>query len=101
MVVIAKGVSGKSWLADVSPDKVFWCFDGRVVKNLEELATALKGMPEKTYQHHVNRDKNDFSNWVRDVIGDVTLANQLRKAASNTTAARKVDMRLSWLRAKL
>ena len=45
--------------------------------------------------------KSDFSNWVRDVIGDGTLANQLQKAMTETTAARKVEVRLDWLKARL
>jgi hypothetical protein len=99
-MVNKKGIA-KSWLADVPVDKVFWCHDGRMVKNLEELAAALWEMSEETFRHHGTGDKNDFSNWVRDVIGDGTLANQLQKATTRTTAARKVETRLDWLKAKL
>lgn len=91
----------KTWPENVPQDKVFWCCDGRVVKNLEELATALKEMPEETFYYHVTKDNNDFSNWVRDVIGDVTLANQLGKAGTQTTAAYKVEAKVSWLKARM
>ena len=91
----------KSWLVDVPPDKVFWCHDGRVVNNLDELIVALREMLEKTFRYHVTMDKNDFSNWVRDVIGDVTLARELLNAATPTIAAQKVETRLRWLRARL
>jgi hypothetical protein len=89
------------WLGDVPPDKVFWFHDGRAVKNLDEFAKALLEVSEQTFQHHLAKDKNDFSNWVRDVIGDVTLADQLRKATTQATAAHKVEARLNWLRARL
>jgi hypothetical protein len=87
-------------LEDVSGDKVFWCSDGKVIKNLKELASALKEMTEEIYLRHANGEKNDFSNWVRDVIGDVTLAYQLKKAKTRVTAARRVKDRLEWLKAK-
>jgi len=89
------------WLADAPQDKLFWCQDGRAMKNLGELATALREMSEETYSYHAKEDKNDFSNWVRDVIGDVTLARQLQKAATQATAARKVETRLGQLRARV
>jgi hypothetical protein len=87
-------------LEDVPGDKVFWCSDGKVIKNLKELASALKEMTEEIYLRHANGEKNDFSNWVRDVIGDVTLAYQLKKAKTRVTAARRVKDRLEWLKAK-
>ena len=89
------------WLNDVSHDKVFRFHDGRTVKNLAELATALSEIPEETFHHHVTVDKNDFSNWVRDVIGDVPLANQLKRVTTQTTTTRKVKARLDWLKAGL
>jgi len=84
-------------LSEVPDDKVFWCGDGRVFKSLKDLATALNDMTEEIYLRHANGDRNDFSNWVHDVVGDVTLAYQLRKAKSRVTAARRVNERLEWL----
>ncbi len=87
----------RKWQNQVPDDKVFWCCDGRVFRNLRDLAEALKEMSGELYKHHVNSEKNDFSNWVHDVVGDVTLAYQLRKAKSRVTAARRVKERLDWL----
>jgi hypothetical protein len=87
-------------LEDVSGKKVFWCGDGKVIKNLMELAAALKEMTEEIYLRHVNGEKNDFSNWVNDVVGDVTLAYQLKKAKTRATAARRVRDRLEWLKTR-
>jgi hypothetical protein len=88
----------RAWLGNVPEGHVFWCHDGRMLKNLEELAGALGGMSEETYRHHVTGGGNDFSNWVRDVVGDVALANQLKKALSLGAAARAASARLNWLR---
>lgn len=95
-----KGMT-RAWLENVPEAKVFWCHDGRVVQNLEELAAALREMPEETFRYHVTKDKNDFRNWVSDVIGDTTLANQLGKVSTQTTSANKVEARLSWLKARV
>ena len=91
----------RAWLENAPQAKVFWCHDGRVVHSLEELAAALRDMSEETFRYHVTKDKNDFRNWVRDVIGDTTLANQLGKAGTQTTSAHKVEARLSWLKARV
>jgi hypothetical protein len=96
-----KNVSNKSRLENVPQDKVFWCHHGRMVKNMDELAAILREMPEETFHYHATGEKNDFSAWVRDVIGDVTLANQLKKAANPATSAHKVELRLAWLRQRL
>lgn len=88
----------RKWQNQVPDDKVFWCCDGRVFRSLKDLAAALKEMSEEIYQRHVNSEKNDFSNWVHDVVGDVTLAYQLKKAKSRVTAARRVKDRLEWLK---
>lgn len=64
-------------LGDVHPDFTFKLVSGGELKNLNELLTALKNMDVKTFSHHVNDDKNDFANWVRDVLKDEELANAI------------------------
>jgi hypothetical protein len=44
-------------------------------------AVALAEMSEDTFRYHASREKNDFSSWIRDVIGDETLAGELAKTA--------------------
>ena len=89
----AKKLSG-----NVPEEKVFWCSDGKVLKNMPELETALKEMSEETFSYHSNETKSDFSNWVRDVIGDKELANNLQKSATSAQAAKYVAERVSWLK---
>ncbi|MBM3153908.1 MAG: hypothetical protein FJ008_01080 [Chloroflexi bacterium] len=88
-------------LADVSEEKAFWCYGGEVFRNLQEMAVALERMSEEAFEHHVTEHKNDFSNWVRDVFGDTTLANQLRKATTKSSAAGRVKARISWLKDRI
>lgn len=91
----------KCWLSDVPEDKSFRCHSGEMLRNLKELSAALANMSQETYQHHVSKDRNDFSIWVRDVIGDVTLANQLQKATSQADAIRRATERISLLGQKI
>ncbi len=88
----------RRFLANVPEEFVFWCNDGRVLRNLLELKDALTTMSDETYTYHVNAEKNDFANWVKDIIGDTRLANDLRKARSREEAARIVARRLAALK---
>jgi hypothetical protein len=101
MITRTKKEVAELWLRDVAHDKMFWFHDGRMVKNLDQLATTLREMLEEMFHYHATGDKNDFGSWVRDVVGDLTLANQLQTATTQATAARRVEARLNWVRAKL
>ncbi len=88
-------------LGDVSGDKRFFCHDGCTASNLQQLADCLSHMSTQSYDHHVTAEKNDFSSWVRDVFGDVKLANELARSRDRADAARILNQRISWLKKKL
>jgi hypothetical protein len=87
----------KSYLADVPQEHVFWCCDGQILKNLKELRDAFAVMSENTFSYHVNAAKNDFHNWVRDIIKDDVLASDLLEAANTRTGVRIVTDRIAFL----
>jgi uncharacterized protein YggL (DUF469 family) len=64
---------------------------------LVELAAGLATMTDATFAHHSNREKQDFCNWVRDVIEDIELANDLAMAGSRDRAAVCVAERITYL----
>jgi hypothetical protein len=99
MVKITKAIAAK-WLGEVEPEKQFWCHDGRVLKTLAELEMALDEMSDETFLHHASGDKNDFSNWVRDVIGDDKLAADLAASTDRYLAAGRVASRITSLKSK-
>jgi len=66
---------------EVNPEQYFRVKDGRIVKSLKDLVDVLNQIDDETFYHHVNVEKNDFANWVRDVLQDLYLANQLRGIA--------------------
>ena len=88
-------------LGDVPEEKRFWSQDGRYLKNLEELKSALEDMTEETFRLHSNEIKTDFSNWVKDVVGEDKLARDLLKCTTPAQAAKAVAARIQWLKTKL
>ena len=88
-------------LSTVPEQYVFRCHDGRNLRDLSELAEALTLMSDKTFAYHSNQSRSDFGNWVRDILGDLTLARALDKAQDRTQAAKKVAERVSFLKKKL
>ena len=65
-------------LSDASSDKEFRFCNGLHIKNLHELLLAFETIEDDVYQFHANKEKNDFSNWVKDVFEDEELASNLR-----------------------
>lgn len=84
-------------MTKVPVELVFWCHDGSVFADLRELAEGLAAMSDETFSHHSNSDKQDFANWVRDVIEDAWLADELARAISRLQAAECVAGRLALL----
>jgi len=64
-------------LSNVSKEKVFYVFEGPVIRSVYELAEALSVMNPKSFSHHVSGSKNDFANWVRDVLDDSILGMRI------------------------
>ena len=88
-------------LADASPEQCFWVNNGPIIKNLSEMANALACMKDKIFSHHVNKEKNDFGNWVRDVLKDEDLANDIARIKSKEKILKKVQSRISKLDNKI
>lgn len=89
------------YLADVPAEKAFWANNGPVLKNLYELQDALQNMSDDAYVHHANKEKNDFSKWVDEVIGDGRLAKDLLSARNRESALNKVSKRVEALKRKV
>jgi len=91
----------QTMLGDVPEDKRFWCHDGRYLKNLDELKDALEQMTDEVFHYHSSQEKTDFSNWVKDVIGDEKLSRDLLKSATQVEAAKAIADRVKWLKNKI
>jgi len=88
-------------LADVLDQYVFWCHDGRILHSIHELKDALEMMSDETYAYHANQEKNDFSNWVKDIIGDDKLSRDLSRSSDRRQAFEHVKAREVFLLSKL
>jgi hypothetical protein len=73
-------------LEKVPAEYVFWCHDGNIFTDLNELAEGLRTMSDEIFEYHSNLEKHDFSNWVRDIIGDEQLADDLERAVNRLEA---------------
>ncbi|MCX8147097.1 MAG: hypothetical protein N3D84_01370 [Candidatus Woesearchaeota archaeon] len=59
---------------DVPEQFVFYVHDGTILKNLNDLIKALDKMTDDIFYYHANKEKNDFSNWIRDIINEPLLS---------------------------
>ena len=76
---------------EVYGDQRFFVINGNILSRLTELPAALKAMDTDTYAYHVNSDKNDFSQWVSDVLGNKALATKLKKAKNKDDMATLIE----------
>jgi len=87
----------RGFLADVPEEYLFRCCDGHTLLNMKELGDSLKIMKHETYVSHANVERNDFTNWVRDIIKDGILAKDLKKATNQAQADKLVANRIAVL----
>jgi len=88
-------------LSDVNPEHNFWVHDGRILKNIRELLYALKNMKKDVFNYHVNKEKNDFANWINDIIKDTKLAKDMSKTKGKKEIIKKISKRIKWIEKKI
>ena len=84
----------RRYLRNVSPENSLWIINGDIVKSLRELLRELKIMNDEAFRYHVNKDKTDFSKWIREIIGDKKLAADLKKAKTRDKAVKAITNRI-------
>lgn len=97
---MVKKDDARRFLNDVAPEQCFWVNNGPILKNIEELANTLPQIADESYSHHVNKDKNDFGTWIKEVIGDSRLADELFSSRSKDSAIKKIRSRVNALKKK-
>ena len=68
-----------------------------MLQDMKELGEALAVMADETFVYHANIEKNDFSSWLADAIGDKKLAKDLENVLDRNQAARIVASRIAIL----
>jgi len=84
-------------LSDVKPEQCFWVHNGPIVRNLYELEKAMGHMDNGTFMHHAYNSRNDFANWVRDILKDGELAEDMLKVKSKDKTLKKIKERVNFI----
>ncbi len=87
-------------LSNVPQQLTFRCRNGDVYWNMCDLARAASNMESHVFSHHVNEERNDFANWIADVIGDRTLARELWQTRNPATVSRRLAERVASLKSR-
>lgn len=83
-------------LSSVGEGNRFFSSDGKIFSNLKDLRDGLRDMSDEVFFNHVKEGANDFSNWIRDCIGDVRLADSLI-GLDRKSAFKKLRSRISYI----
>lgn len=73
----------------------FWLCTNQNLRSLNTLANSLEDVNDDVFRYHVNKYKNDFSTWVRDVIGDSDFAREISRIKTKDTLVRKVNEKVN------
>ena len=85
----------ESYLRDVLPEKSFWVSNGRIIRNIYELASVIENMNYDIFKYHVAIDKNYFSKWVGEVLGDKNLAGEMLNAKTKEATFKIIKKRIN------
>ena len=91
---VAKGI-----LSRVPFNVGFWLCTNESLRSLADVYEALERATDEVFRYHVNRDKNDFEVWIREVIKDKDLAREIARVKTKDTLVRKIRERVDELRA--
>ncbi len=95
-VVVAKGI-----MAKVPQNLSFWLCTNDNLRSLADISEALQKANDDVFRYHVNRDKNDFEVWIREVVKDRDLAREIARVKTRETLIRKICERVDELRSSL
>ncbi len=57
----------------------FYFNNGETAEDIPGLVRVLKGIDEATFKYHLNKDKNDFLNWIKTGLGRTDIADDIKK----------------------
>lgn len=80
----------KKILRIVPMSKSFWLCTNEYLRSLNTLAISLENASDDVFRYHVDKYKNDFSTWVKDVVDDKDLAREISRIKTRYTLVRKI-----------
>lgn len=69
--------------AELREGQYFNLHTGQILRDLNDLLTALTIVDDETLRYHTVEHGNDFGNWVEGVFGDRVLAREIFNAGAN------------------
>lgn len=61
----------------IHPHERFYFKDGKIASSLKDLYYMMNDISDDTFYHHVSIERNDFANWVKDVLKQPTIAKEI------------------------
>ena len=89
-----KSSASKKELIIASADECFWVNDGPALQSLLGLREAFKTLTKAQFSYHLNKEKNDFSNWILFVLKDEKCSKDLLKAKNMKNALSVIEQHL-------
>ncbi|MFH0869529.1 MAG: DUF87 domain-containing protein [archaeon] len=77
----------------VEPEKVLSLDNGMLVMSIENLYDDVNAMSQDEFNHYVNASSNTFADWIKDAVGDKTLAERATKAMEKEKFMKLLEMR--------
>jgi len=77
----------------VEPEKVLSLDNGMLVMSIENLYDDVSAMSPDEFNHYVNSSSNAFADWIKDAVGDKTLAERAARAIEKEKFLKLLEMR--------
>ncbi|MCK5176648.1 MAG: hypothetical protein KAQ92_02895 [Candidatus Aenigmarchaeota archaeon] len=84
-------MNGNILMKEAPEGKHFYFNNGKSAKNLNELCREIKKMNDGAYSVFVNPTKNDFYNWINDVLGHKELAISIKRVKKKEIMINKIS----------
>lgn len=84
-------------LRNVDENRKFFLVNGKTARNQRELLRCILALKATEFKHHVYANHNDFSNWLKDVVGDDVLAKDIFAVTSKDKSVALMRARVHYL----
>ncbi len=69
-------------MQSVDDQQAFRFNNGFSARNITELKNCIEDLPIEDFEHHVNKEENDFSKWIKLCLHEPVLADELLRTKS-------------------
>ncbi len=91
----------KKILSEVSDFESFWFCNNTVANSLESLSRLLLEVDDTTFRYHLHKNKNDYEDWIKTIIGDEEFSKEISRVKTRITLSKKIQERITFLKEEL